>query len=300
MQNCVCKITNAKLQMQDSLCKNALNKSLNSCIVLIFTLMEESMDKSTVLSRFVEKHGLFFPSAVKWKRGRGFYVEPDGQPIVWIGKNFEAAQTHLAGLAELRQPAFLVNGMGKKIPIAAILPVDVAREQMVANLFEMALKLQEVIVSEKQKMYQLIHDFLENGTGEAGVDIQAIESITFTSYSGDRQIQIRRAERIDYNEQLNQAFRLLNDCLTEWTSGGNHELRALVQQVISAGKKGKIDHAMLLRLQRVNSTHATFLMAQNLIKASIITNMAKQYLSFRQREGIEARWQTVSLNFSQL
>jgi len=257
------------------------------------------MSKASELSVFVEKHGLFFPSEVKWQKGRGFYVTPQDQPIVWIGKNQESALEYLQDLVQQRQPAFLTNGQGKKIPIAAILPVDVEREMMIQQLFEIALSLQEVIAAKKQEMYKLINGFLGNGVGRE-VDAQAIENITFTSYDGSKQVHLRRTERIDYNEHLNQAFKLLNECLVEWTGGGNHELQALVQQVISAGKKGKIDHAMLLRLQRVNSKHPKFLEAQKLIKLSIVTNMAKQYLSFRQRQGEESKWQTISLNFSQL
>ena len=230
---------------------------------------------------------------VFWKGGRGYLMD-NGTELIELGKNFKAARQFLL----TQQLQFLENSKGKRVPIELINPADRDRERMINQVFELAEELQVQLIETKQKMYFAIAEFMKKHGGVPEFDVASMEQLHFTDFAAKRQLQIRKAEKIDYNEQLNTALRLLNECVEEWTQGDRPELCSLIQQVVSAGKKGKIDHAMLLRLQRINSTYPKFQKAQQLIAASINTYFAKQYLLIRKRDNAEGKFQTVNLNFS--
>jgi hypothetical protein len=66
------------------------------------------------------------------------------------------------------------------------------------------------------------------------------------SFDGSLKIQRNIAEHIVFDERLQAAKQLIDECLKEWTTDGRDEIKAIINQAFNVDKKGEISTTKFL------------------------------------------------------
>jgi len=109
---------------------------------------------------------------------------------------------------------------------------------------------------------------------------------------------------IQFNEKLQIAKTIIDECLHKWSEGAHKNIRVLVDQAFQVDKKGKLNTSAILKLRTLNIRDKDWKRAMDLIADSIQVVGTKQYLNIRVRDidfdGTPGKWHTVNLNFSSI
>jgi P2-related tail formation protein len=112
-------------------------------------------------------------------------------------------------------------------------------------------------------------------------------------------VEIRFKERIQFGVELQLAKQKIDECLKEWTTDSNINLRAIINEAFQVDKKGEIAKYRILGLRRYNIKDPTWKEAMELIDQAINVTSTKQYVAFYERDAA-GDYQQIILNFSAL
>ena len=98
-------------------------------------------------------------------------------------------------------------------------------------------------------------------------------------------MQIAIAERVQFDERLQAAKQLIDECITEWSQSSRDEIKLLVQDAFQTDKEGKINTGRVLALRRINIADAKWQTAMKAIGESLQVIGSKEYVRFYERVG---------------
>ena len=76
-------------------------------------------------------------------------------------------------------------------------------------------------------------------------------NITLPTYDGAFKLQIATAENVMFDERLQAAKTLIDECINEWAKGSRPEIMVLVQQAFQTDKEGNLNVGRILALRRL-------------------------------------------------
>ena len=76
-------------------------------------------------------------------------------------------------------------------------------------------------------------------------------NLTITTYDGRYKVQRQVSETLVFDERLQAAKALIDECITEWTEGSRDEIRALINDAFQVDKEGRINTGRVLSLRRL-------------------------------------------------
>jgi hypothetical protein len=184
----------------------------------------------------------------------------------------------------------LVDSQGREFPTSIIDRELVKRDALVSRIAERAMKLQERILTDKRKM---VDDLARrNGLKWRG-------NAELVNFDESMKVEVRYRERIQFGVELQLAKQKIDECLKDWTSESNANLRAIITEAFQVDKKGEIAKHRILALRRYNIQDTTWKEAMGLIDKAIQVTSTKQYLAFYRREP-NGSYEQVVLNFTAL
>ena len=108
------------------------------------------------------------------------------------------------------------------------------------------------------------------------------------------------SEYITFDERLQVAKALIDECIHEWSQGASSEIRALVNDAFQVDKEGKVSTGRILGLRRLNIETEKWQQAMKAIADSIQTTGSKTYVRAYQRVSGSENWKGITLDFSAL
>lgn len=195
---------------------------------------------------------------------------------------------------------YLINPTGNRVPIGAVNPLDVLRDEEVRSIVEIAEDLQGVIEQSKQTILDKISNYIDLAYDTYGVKPGGKKgNVTLMSYDNQYKVVIQVNENVTFNEQLQIARQLLTECLREWTKDGRDELKALIEEALHVDKQGRVNRWQIMRLLKIESSDPRFQKAQVAIRNAITPVEAKEYVRIHKRNKM-GHWEYVNLNFASL
>ena len=189
------------------------------------------------------------------------------------------------------------DALGRAIPVSVIKTEMLKQDSVVNNTLDRVLRLQKRIKSDKLKLYDEIQDYLEYVAKQSGLTWKG--NAGFTSFDGKYKIEIRFKERIEFGLELQLAKQKIDECLKDWTSESNANLRAIISEAFQVDKKGEIAKTRILSLRKYNIKDPVWKEAMELIDKAIRVVSTKQYITFYEKDESGQPRQIV-LNFSTL
>ena len=189
------------------------------------------------------------------------------------------------------------DAKGRLVAEAQIKPIDQARDELVTDLVARAKQVNAVIAEFKRDAFADIGAFVQLSAEAYGVHLGGRKgNVQLLSFDGRYRVQRAIAESIAFDERLQAAKALIDECLTEWTEGARSELRVLVADAFRVDKAGDIRTAAVLGLRRLDISDERWQRAMQAIAEAVQVVDSKSYLRLYERVGDSEQWQPIPLD----
>ncbi|HEY4145205.1 DUF3164 family protein [Pinirhizobacter sp.] len=190
------------------------------------------------------------------------------------------------------------DGQGRLVPEANIKPIDRLRDELVRELYAKAEKLHDAIAAFKLEAFSAIDTFAQMSAEEYQVSLGGKKgNITLLSFDGEIRVQRAVAEYIQFDERLQAAKELIDECLHEWTIGARPEVSTLVQDAFRVDAAGKLRTGSILALRRLDITDERWLRAMKAIADAVQVVGSRSYVRFHRRDA-SGEYQALSLDIA--
>lgn len=195
---------------------------------------------------------------------------------------------------------FRVNAQGNLIHVSNIKDIDLARDEIVQELITRAIELGKQVASFKKDALESIQAFSELSAEKYGARLGGKKgNITLTSFDGRYQIVRAIADRITFDERLQAAKSLIDECLKDWTKDARSEIQTLIHSAFEADKKGNLATHKILGLRTIKIDDPKWLSAMEAISDAITVNSTKTYVRFYERND-SGQYIQISLDLTEL
>ncbi|WP_435626967.1 DUF3164 family protein [Candidatus Ferrigenium straubiae] len=189
------------------------------------------------------------------------------------------------------------DARGCLIPETMIKPVDLKRDELVRVIADQAKAVQEILREFKVNVMHNINAFVDYSAKEYNVAMGGKKgNLTLYSFDGAFKVQVAIAEHMVFDERLQAAKHLIDECITEWAKGSRDEIKVLVQDAFQTDKEGKINTGRVLGLRRLDIRDEKWQKAMLAIGESLQVVGSKEYVRFYERiEGTD-EYRPISLD----
>lgn len=180
---------------------------------------------------------------------------------------------------------YLTDAQGRLVPRDSIKAVDLARHQLVGELAVRARELRASLARFRADVIADILAFAELSAEKYGVKRGGRKgNLTLTSYDGEWKIILAVQETLHFDERIQAAKTLIDQCLTDWSKDARPELRTLIADAFAVDKTGKINTGRVLSLRRLDFDDARWRGAMEAISDSLSVAVSRTYVRFYQRD----------------
>lgn len=192
---------------------------------------------------------------------------------------------------------YMRNAQGHLVPLELVKPIDQERDRLVRELVALAKELNARLVAGKSKMFGDVAAFVELSAEQYGVKRGGTKgNITLPTYDGAFKLQIATAENVTFDERLQAAKTLIDECINEWAKGSRPEIMVLVQQAFQTDKEGNLNVGRILGLRRLEIADPRWQAAMKAISESVQVIGTKQYVRLYERAGDSDRYVPIPLD----
>lgn len=180
---------------------------------------------------------------------------------------------------------YRMNAVGDLVHEDRIKPVDKLRDEVVKAIVNNAKLLRQSMTEFKLTTMANINDFVELSSSEYGTKFGGAKgNILLTSFDG--QYQVRRAvgEHRVFDERIQTAKTLIDDCIKSWSGGADTRLMAMVEHAFRVNQQGRIDVNQVLSLRQLDIDDAKWKQAMDAIADAIQITGTSQYLRLYERQ----------------
>lgn len=195
--------------------------------------------------------------------------------------------------------AYIPDASGRLTPIETIKPQHMLEHETVRKVMGFAVALSEQVARFKGHVFEDLGDFdailaQEYGLKKGGAKGNA----TYSTFDGLMQIEIRKAQLLDFGPELQVAKGLVDECLNEWAADSRAEIRAIVTRAFNTDQEGKINRSEVFMLLRLEIEDERWQRAMKAVREAIRVIGSKQYIRFRMREACDAPWSSVTIDLA--
>lgn len=196
---------------------------------------------------------------------------------------------------------FRRNAKGHLVPVEQIKDIDRLRDDLVQEVIGKVTALQEEMRRVKAEISTEVEAFLELSAREYDTNYGGKKgNVTLSSFDGQYRIVRAVADHLAFDERLQVAKELIDQCIHEWTAGSSSEVQALVEHAFQTDSAGKISTARVLGLRSLNIKNDKWQQAMQAIMDSIQVTGSKSYLRFYERQGEDGAYRQISLDVAAL
>ncbi|MBH3104264.1 DUF3164 family protein [Serratia marcescens] len=186
---------------------------------------------------------------------------------------------------EIEQSGYRKNAQGYLVPENLIRPIDKLRDDVVLGIVDAARVLRQAMADFKAASMQQIGDFIDLSSQEYGVEYGGTKgNVTLPSFDGQFKILRAVGDHRVFDERIQAAKKLIDECVIKWSDGASDNLKALVDHAFRVNKQGRIDVNEVLSLRQVNIDDSRWQEAMDAIADSIQVTGTSQYLRIYERQ----------------
>ena len=206
---------------------------------------------------------------------------------VYGGKNMQSVPS-----------GYMQNAVGHLVPIESIKEIDLERDRFVKEVIDKAKEVNTVLADFKKTVAGDMQAFLELSAEKYGVDLGGARgNLSLTSFDGKFRVLRCVSEQLNFDERLQAAKALIDECLREWTKDAGTEIRTIVEQAFQVDKKGRINTKRILSLRSLRIENDTWKKAMEAISDAITVVGSCTYYRVYERDD-EGNYHQLCLDFS--
>lgn len=195
---------------------------------------------------------------------------------------------------------YMTDSQGRQVPEDMVSDLDKLRDQTVKGIAGKALAMRDTLAGFKRELRDDLVSFLALSAESYGKTYGGKKgNVSLMSYDGRYKILLAINESIVFDERLQVAKQIIDECITRWSEGSRSEIRALVQDAFYVDKAGNINTARILGLRRLDIHDPEWQKAMQAITDSIQVAGSKEYLRIYERTN-EGEYRQVPLDVAAL
>lgn len=195
---------------------------------------------------------------------------------------------------------YMTDDKGRLTPVDAIKPIDLLRDETVCQAAQKVIALNNKMKAEKKALFALVYDFLELSANEYDTQFGGKKgNVSLPSFNGKYKIQIAMSDNIVFDERLQIAKTLIDECISEWSAGSATEIMTLVNDAFQVDKEGKVSTYRVLGLRRHDFDHPKWLKAMAAIADAMQVTSTTEYIRMYQRND-KGKYIQIPLDFSKV
>lgn len=193
------------------------------------------------------------------------------------------------------------DAIGRLVPISLVKPIDQERDRLVHEIVAIGKELSAQLAKAKARMFSDVGAFVELSAEQYGAKLGGKKgNLTLFAFDGSLKVELRTAEAIKFDERLQAAKALIDDCATDWTEGSRAEVKIVIQEAFRADKEGNLSVGRILGLRRWAITDKRWQQAMLAINESIQVVGSKQYIRLFERVGDTERYAPIPMDVAAL
>ena len=189
------------------------------------------------------------------------------------------------------------DASGALIPISKVKQIDKDRSKVVIDLCEQAKAESARLMGFKTTAMNAISEFIDRSLAEYDVKHGGKKgNVTLTSFDGLYKIVRQMQETISFDERLQAAKALIDECIQSWSKGSSANIKVLVNDAFQVDQQGKISTGRVLGLRRLDIVDEKWLQAMRAISDSMNVASTKPYIRFYERDEATGKYFPINLD----
>lgn len=190
------------------------------------------------------------------------------------------------------------DAQGRLVPLESIKEIDLARDSLVTEIIKKANQLSAQITAFKAGLSADLQAFMELSAEKYGAKLGGVKgNVTITSYDGRYQVLRAIADQLTFDERLQAAKSLIDECLREWTKDSGSEIRTLINEAFQVDKKGRVNTKRILGLRKLKIDHPKWLAAMEAISDAVQVVGSCTYFRLYERDE-QGNYQQIPMDLS--
>lgn len=193
------------------------------------------------------------------------------------------------------------DARGALIPEASIKPIDKERDELVRAIVRKAETVHGVLKDFKAEAFGDIAAFVELSAEQYGANVGGKKgNVTLYSFDGQYKVQRAVSETLQFDERIQAAKSLIEECLQDWTAGSRDELKTIIDRAFDVDKEGNLNTNKILALRRVDIKDDRWRRAMDAISDSVQVIGSKSYIRIYKRVGNTDKYVPISLDLASI
>jgi hypothetical protein len=194
---------------------------------------------------------------------------------------------------------YMEDAKGALWPVENIREIDRLRNDLVGEIVARTRAQSEALAQFKAAVFGDIEAFVQLSGEKYGVNMGGKKgNVSLLSFDGRYKVQRAVSESLVFDERLQIAKELVNQCIHLWSEGSRSEIRALINDAFQVDKEGRVNTARILGLRRLEIKDEKWQKAMQAIGESIQVSGSKTYFRVYERVGDSEQYQPISLDIA--
>jgi len=194
---------------------------------------------------------------------------------------------------------YRLDALGRMVPLASIRPTDLLRDTLVLEAVASAKEIHQGLVNFKARVFGDIEALEQISLEQYEVRSRGRKgSLTLASFDGRFKLVRQNQDLIEFNEHLQSAKALLDECAHEWTANSHPGVRVLINDAFRADRNGELRTSRILSLRRHEIDDPRWNRAMEAIGDAIQVSGSRSYIRVYERVGDTDRYVAIPLDLA--
>ena len=201
---------------------------------------------------------------------------------------------------EEQKQEYMEDAQGRLVPLGQVKEIDKSRHELVMELVARILDQRKAMRDLKGRIMGDVEAFVQMSAEQYGAHLGGKKgNITLMSYDGKYKLVRQIGEHTTFDERLQAAKDLIDECIKDWTEGSRGEIQVLINDAFQVDKEGKISTGRILGLRRLKIDDPRWQKAMEAISDSLQVLGTKAYVRLYERQD-DGSYKALPLDMAQV
>lgn len=192
---------------------------------------------------------------------------------------------------------YMQDSQGRLVPKSMVKEIDKIRDELVLSMVKKAKEVNKLLTEFKKSTFEQFQAFCDLSSAEYERDLGGAKgNVTLISYDGGLMVKRAVAELLVFDERLQTAKALIDDCIKDWSEESVPEMLVLINDAFQVDKAGNVNIKRILSLRKFAIEDDRWQKAMQAISDSLTVSGSKEYIRFYERVAGTKKWQQISLD----
>ena len=190
---------------------------------------------------------------------------------------------------------------GRLVPDAQVSDYDKDKDTLVREIVTRARNAQRIMRAFKKAALGDIDAWVSLAGERYGATLGGRKgNVQMSTFDGRYRVGIAVAERVAFDERLQAAKVLIDECIHAWSVGADSKIRALVEHAFQTDKQGAVNLARIVALTKLDIDDVQWAQAMNAIRDSMQVVATAMYLQIAERDDATGKYRQIALDMAAL